>query len=643
MSIDLSINLKPRNGRQLRVLIICRVSSPGPGKQDIRSLEDQKKLAEDWLKNHTSVPYEIQVVAGSGSGERLDREESKQARDLVESGAFDLVLTEDLGRIFRRMESYLFCELAVDYNTRLIALNDGVDTAQENWHINAVFSSLKHESSNSDTSKRIRRTLRSRFSQGGIVQTTIYGYVKPHPKATDAELRKDPDAEPIYEVWFTLLENGASFAEVADWLNESKVPLGHGCQVSRWTGPMVGQITRNPLLKGVRVRNAKMSKRINSTGRRRSVKAPPEERLERQCPHLAFIDEERYDRVIRMLERRNAGYRRRFINGVDPRANVPKKRSKWPGQHLTCGVCGRLYVWGGHGLKDYLMCRGAKNYQCWNAISVHGPRECQKIVEAVFGEIQNFSGFDEMLIAKVDSELQKLHDQSGADRKRVEGQIQSCSRELGNLIDFIKEGNASRIVSEELSRLEGQLDELNRERDQILQRPDSLVALPTVDEVKDLARVALRDQFDSPWKFARLMQSLIPKIELFPVRLIDGGRIELRARFQLSLARFLPSVKSLPGFENLQGKEFTSNLFEPPQREAFRMKVVKLRASGMTEKKAVQQLGINATVAQRAAALQRLMDARGISDPYIEVTAPPDDYTKLCRHKHRRYRFQRSN
>jgi hypothetical protein len=53
-----------------------------------------------------------------------------------------------------------------------------------------------------------------------------------------------------------------------------------------------------------------MSKRINKTGRRRSVDAPPEDRLERNCPHLAFIDAERYDRVIRKLRARNDKYRR---------------------------------------------------------------------------------------------------------------------------------------------------------------------------------------------------------------------------------------------------------------------------------------------------------------------------------------------
>ena len=143
-----------------------------------------------------------------------------------------------------------------------------------------------------------------------------------------------------------MLENGASFAEVADWLNENGVSPGPYCRSAQWDGPMVGRVTRNPILKGVRERNNKMSQRVNRTGRRRSVNAPPEELPERHCSNLAFIEPGRYDRVVRLLRLRNSKYRRHTENGQDPRANISKKRTRWPGQHVYCGVCGRLYVYG---------------------------------------------------------------------------------------------------------------------------------------------------------------------------------------------------------------------------------------------------------------------------------------------------------
>jgi DNA invertase Pin-like site-specific DNA recombinase len=231
MSRKLDPPLAPRNGRTLEVLILCRVSDPAPGKQDEKSLDDQEAERRDWLADNTELPFNITVIAGSGSGEYLDREESARAMEELETGKYDLILTEDLGRIFRRMHAYLFCEAAEDIGTRVIASNDFVDTAQENWRLCAFFAALRHEMYNADTSKRIRRTLRNRFQNGGIFQCEIYGYVKPRPRCTDDEVTKDPEAVQVYDEWFTKLEDGATFAEVADWLNESNVPTGPYCEV----------------------------------------------------------------------------------------------------------------------------------------------------------------------------------------------------------------------------------------------------------------------------------------------------------------------------------------------------------------------------------------------------------------------------
>jgi hypothetical protein len=67
--------LRPRNGHTLKVLMPGRVSDPRPGKQDKQSLDDQEDIQRRWLARHTEIPTEVTVVAGSGSGEILEREE----------------------------------------------------------------------------------------------------------------------------------------------------------------------------------------------------------------------------------------------------------------------------------------------------------------------------------------------------------------------------------------------------------------------------------------------------------------------------------------------------------------------------------------------------------------------------------------
>jgi hypothetical protein len=60
----------------------------------------------------------------------------------------------------------------------------------------------------------------------------------------------------------------------------------------------------------------------------------------------------------------------------------------------------------------------------------------------------------------------------------------------------------------------------------------------------------------------------------------------------------------------------------------------------MTQREAADQCGLTVTAAQDAAGLQRRMDTLGLTDPNVAVTEPPDDYGKLRRHLHSRYRFE---
>ncbi|MAT69100.1 MAG: hypothetical protein CMJ58_06195 [Planctomycetaceae bacterium] len=67
------------------------------------------------------------MIAGAGSGELSDRSEFVEARQAIRTDAYDLVLAEDLSRISGRTQAFDFCELAEDYQTRVVAVNGDVD------------------------------------------------------------------------------------------------------------------------------------------------------------------------------------------------------------------------------------------------------------------------------------------------------------------------------------------------------------------------------------------------------------------------------------------------------------------------------------------------------------------------------------
>ena len=179
--------LSARRGSTIRVLGVARISTLN---QDRLSLDDQRALYERWLADHTDLPWKMKMIATQASGERLDRDELKCIRRLVRKRKVDVIIAEDLGRVIRRVHAMIFCELCEDNGVRFIAINDHIDTFQENWRDQSFFAAFRHEHYNADTAKRIRRSLRNRFMQGGALRPLIFGYgLRPGGK-TDADIFK---------------------------------------------------------------------------------------------------------------------------------------------------------------------------------------------------------------------------------------------------------------------------------------------------------------------------------------------------------------------------------------------------------------------------------------------------------------------
>ena len=488
----------------------------------------------------------------------------------------------------------------------------------------AFFAVMRHETYNRDTARRIRRSLRNRFSQGGIFQCPIYGYIKPQGAKIEDDVMKDPAAEPIYDEWLRRLDEEQSYSEVADWLEDKGIPVGPYCRSKKWTGRMVRRITFNPILKGLRVRNKKIAKRINKTGKRISVDAPPEELLERNCPHLAFIEPERYDRLIRKLQARNEKYRRGRDKGGDSSGRIGRRWRAWPGHHLLCGVCGNSFYWGGHGQTNRMMCAGARDYQCWNAITFNGPDAAHRLCAAVLAEIESLDGFGTAFIGKVREKAEPLQLASDSQLKQVTRELdkvrQNIERVKRMLLDDAK---GSRTLTQALMELEAEEDRLLRERDLLSARSQQpTIEIPSMDELRSQARAVCSNLSDKT-EFGKRMRDLIPYLKVLPYRLCDGGGIVLRAKVELNLTSLVPESVRVQELNEVLCRKLTVDLFEPPQRAKFRKEVVsrrKLAASDkVTEAEVAKTLGITITAAQKAMALQRLMDGKGSSDPYVLV------------------------
>lgn len=629
--------LKPRRGGVLRVLIVVRISTEH---QDVKSLADQIALCRRYVESRCpGLQIEFQIIQGRGSGEFLDRDDLLRAEAAAEGGEYDLIVTEDLGRICRRSRAMVFCESCEDSETRFVAINDSIDTARDDWRTNAWFATLKHESGNKDTANRIRRTLRNRFTQGGVVQTIQYGYLKKHGSSLDADVSKLPDAARVYGHIFCMLEDDRSYSEVADWMNAERVPTGAWNRLSKWDGRMVARLVRNPILKGERRRNQRVSKRVNKSGRRKLVKAPDAEKLSRFVPHLAFVEPARYDRLIAKLDAKNGHFARgRLMNRPDGRAGVSKKRTAWPGQHVVCGVCGRLMYWGGHGQSDHMMCAGVRDYHCWNANTFHGPTAAVKMAAALLTAVEGQPEYEATFADQVAVAAREQRADRDQALKRVQADLGQAERELANVTDALARIGFSEALQQRLRACEVRKGRLDVEQHALLARPDEAPRLPPVEELKARARARLANADFADQNLRRFLLELVPKVEVFPCKLIDGNDVVFRAKMTLSLA---PLIGVRPdGWGGLLKSTVVVDLFDPPQREAFRARIVAMRAAGQTEQSVAAALGLTVTAAQRGMALHRMMLTQGRTDPYEYVTAPFDDRRRNARHKHARYQFR---
>jgi DNA invertase Pin-like site-specific DNA recombinase len=626
---------KPKFGGIFHVIGVGRISKKS---QDELSLGDQKAYYSKWLdREYGAGNYRLTVIATQGSGQILDRDEFIELCDMVASGKYDLVIAEDIGRIVRRIHAVIFCEEAEDTATRVVGINDPVDTAVAGWEQNAIFASFKHSAFCKDTSERIKRTLRNRFLQGQIFQCEIYGYIKPKAKATDMEVRKDPAAEEIYDEWFTRLEEGRTYAMVSDWLNDNNVPTGPHCRSDKWTGRMVQRVTFSEILKGERIRNKRYAERVNKTGRSKTKKSPPGHQLSRMVPHLAFIEPERYDRVIRLLKKRNAKYKRSESERNDPRAGISKRSTRFPGQLCRCGVCGRLFVFGGHGKKERLMCNGARDHTCWNAMTISGPDVARAVSTQVRQFIENMEGFDAEWVAEYQQQRESFASDKNGELESLQKELVATQRKLANQSDALEKIGASDSIVARIKELDNLVLELNDKISLAKKIMGSRPELPSLEKIKSVCNEVFNELSIESVEFANLMRNAITDFYVLPYRLVDGGHVQPRVRYRVSLASFLPHLEVDLPILQFEGEV---DLAKQPVRVVIREDVVAMVEQEMKHAVIAEQLGVTKTEVGNAMALHRCMLANGLSDPWVPMASEEQvrDYFKRVRNP--RFKFQ---
>jgi hypothetical protein len=632
--------LSPRNGKVLVVAIVARIS--GCAKQTELSLVDQvehgKKFVRELYPDGKIVWHEI---ATTGKGERIDRPELVQLRSLIESDALDLVFVEDLGRMVRGTAAKDLCGLAYDHRTRVISPNDCIDTADESWEEDVIAACRDHVGHNSHTSKRLKKKMQLRFLREGLAPPIpIAGYVKPEGKKSMFDWHKDEDATPVIREGFAMLLETLNCSAVADLFNRRGFQPGVSCRNRKWNGAMVRRFFSNPVLKGTPGRGFMHTIKNHTSGKRVSVKNPNGPSFI-ECPHLAYLTADEFDELNLALKQRNDRYRR-GKKTADPLNRCPRKRTRFPGQYARCRYCGRDYVWGGNGQKDNLQCSGSRSYECWNSVGFEGRRLGRAIAEELIDRIALLPGMQVQIDELIQCCEDEANDSPAQQLEAVQRELAALDTAESNLANSLAELGPKEFLrkkSKELSEKRAELGLKEFELQRQLQQAQ-VEAVNLLDWKTELTAGLQLLAEESP-DFPCWIRDIITDVEIYVVRLIDGGHPECRARVQFNLLPQLTSESVPAALRSQLSGVLTIDLFDPVQREAIRQDAYALFEQGTPITQIGPQLPGKPTLpaVQRAIKLHQQLLSSGLSSPYQPVEEPPANYAKLRRHKHPRYRF----
>jgi DNA invertase Pin-like site-specific DNA recombinase len=284
-------------GMPLRVVILGRLSRPKE-----TAAETQKTIASSFAFGEEHIrkiyPGEVSftLLGEQVSGLFLNRQTILEAQELIERGECDLILAEDLSRIYRNpRHQFSFVQNCVDAEVRLICIADGLDTAEDNWETMLGAATLRHGLYIPDTRRRIKRTAKYSFHQGGMVQKPKFGYRKLSKEEADAatagpkglRIARVKEHQATFDEIRRRLVLTRSPARVVDWLNAAKIPVGPYVQRDHWNAPLFKNLVTDPILSGTRMFQKVLYKPIMKTGNHRREKNS--EPLTAYVGELAFM------------------------------------------------------------------------------------------------------------------------------------------------------------------------------------------------------------------------------------------------------------------------------------------------------------------------------------------------------------------
>ena len=186
------------------------------------SIVNQKAFLERYARQHKLMNIRY-YIDDDESGRFFDRSAYTQMISDVESGKIDIVIMKDMTRWGR---DYLQVGNAMEIfrrnNVRFIAINNGIDSKDQNTLEFAPFINIMSEWYARDISKKVTTGIKTKGASGKPVATEApYGYIK-DPNNKDYWI-VDKEAAEVVKLIFRLFMDGKNRNQIAVYLKEKEI------------------------------------------------------------------------------------------------------------------------------------------------------------------------------------------------------------------------------------------------------------------------------------------------------------------------------------------------------------------------------------------------------------------------------------
>ena len=188
-----------------------------------QSIENQRALLQDYAERHGFTPY-IHIADDGYSGTKWDRPGWLELTAMIEAGEVSTLLVKDSSRIGRdHLRVGLFRELLREKDVRIIAVNDGLDSANGEDDF-TPFRDIMAEWYARDCSRKVKSAFHTKGKKGiPISGKPPYGYKKDESDPTKWVI--DEYAAQVVRRMYALIIEGNSPINVCRILHDDKIEI----------------------------------------------------------------------------------------------------------------------------------------------------------------------------------------------------------------------------------------------------------------------------------------------------------------------------------------------------------------------------------------------------------------------------------